>query len=71
MQDYVGRGFRDHQSIFPVINYHLFRSSVTKSTFDKHKQALQKLELRCNQIDSLQGKIAKLEKRGGGDKGAP
>lgn len=66
MQEYVDRGFRDHRSIFPVINYHLFNTSVSRAAFDKHKQAVVKLETRCNLIDSLQAKVAKLEKKGGG-----
>ena len=58
------QGFCDHCSIFPVINYHLFCSSITNTSFDKHRQVVQKLEVLCNQIDSLQAKMTTSWKEG-------
>ena len=64
MQEFLDRGFRDHSSIFPVINFHLYQTTVSRITVDKHvldlKNDIKKIEARCNQIDTLSSKVQKL-----------
>ena len=60
MGEYIDRGFRDHATIFPVINYHLFNTAVTKASLSRQLKV----------YDALAGRIKTLEqqaaKRGGG-----
>jgi hypothetical protein len=64
MAEFVERGFRDHKSIFPVINFHLFQSTAARATVDNFikevRNEVKKIDVRCNQIDSLQAKLQKL-----------
>jgi hypothetical protein len=64
MQRFLDKGFRNHESIFPIINFHLFQASASRTTLDKfvtdfHKD-IKRIETRCNQIDTLQAKMNKL-----------
>ncbi len=64
MQSFINKGFRNHESIFPIINFHLFQSSASKVSVTKFmakvKNDIKKMDTRCNQIDTLQAKLAKL-----------
>ena len=60
MASYIERGFRDHASIFPVINYHLFNTAVTKASLTKQSKACDTLVV-C--VKSLEQQA---NKRGGG-----
>jgi hypothetical protein len=64
MQRFLDKGFRNHESIFPIINFHLFQSSASRTTLEQFISTITKdikrIETRCNQIDTLQGKLQKL-----------
>lgn len=69
MQEFLDRGFRDHPSILPVINFYLYQTTASRITLDKHvldiKNDIKKLDGRCNQIDTLSSKVQKLSNPGG------
>jgi hypothetical protein len=64
MQRFLDKGFRNHESIFPIINLHLFQASASRTTLEQFISSINKdvkrIEARCNQIDTLQGKLQKL-----------
>lgn len=73
MQEFLDRGFRDHTSIFPVINFHLYQTSASRLTLDKTvlelKNDIKKIDSRCNQIDALTSKVQRLSGNNGGGAG--
>jgi hypothetical protein len=64
MQGFLNKGFRNHESIFPIINFHLFQTSASNATLTKFmsdiKNGLKKVDTPCNQIDALEAKLSKL-----------
>ena len=70
MQEFLDRGFRDHTSIFPVINFHLYQTTASRITLDKYylelKTDMKRIDARCNQIDTLSSKVQKLSTTPGG-----
>jgi hypothetical protein len=64
MQHFLDKGFRNHESIFPIINFHLFQAGASRSSLEQFVTTINKdikrMETRCNQIDTLQGKLQKL-----------
>jgi hypothetical protein len=64
MQNFMDKGFRNHESIYPIINFHLFQASASKASLEKFmaevKSDIKSMNTRCNQIDTLQGKLNKL-----------
>jgi hypothetical protein len=64
MQGFLNKGFHNHESIFPIIYFHLFQAGTSKATLTKFvtdiKNDLKKDDTWCNQIDTLQAKLSKL-----------
>ena len=63
MREYREKRFRGHPSIAPVVNFHVFQTRVTKVAFDELNARLVSLANKFSGLDSLQGRVAKLEKK--------
>mmetsp|Transcript_6937 Transcript_6937/g.10101 ORF Transcript_6937/g.10101 Transcript_6937/m.10101 type:complete len:432 (-) Transcript_6937:2302-3597(-) len=63
MKEYREKRFRGHPSIAPVVNFHVFQTSVTKVAFDELNSRMVALSSKFSAFDSLQGRVAKLEKK--------
>jgi hypothetical protein len=63
MKEFREHRFKGHPAIAPVVNFHVFRSRVTKTAFEKLSSAVTALNQRMSNFDSLQGRVAKLEKK--------
>jgi len=49
----LGLVLHNHPSIIPVINLNVFKTRATRVAFLKLRDSMQKLEIRCNMLDSL------------------
>ena len=63
MKEFREYRFKGHPAIAPVVNFHVFRSRVTKTAFEKLNAAVTALNQRMSNFDSLQGRVAKLGKK--------
>ena len=63
MKEYREKRFRGHPSIAPVVNFHVFQTRVTKVAFDELSAKMVALASKFSSFDSLQGRVAKLEKK--------
>ena len=63
MKEYREKRFRGHPSIAPVVNFHVFQTRVTKVAFDELSAKMVALAAKFSGFDSLQGRVAKLEKK--------
>jgi hypothetical protein len=63
MREFREARFKGHPAIAPVVNFHVFRSRVTKSAFEKLNTMVTALTQKMSGLDSLQGRVAKLEKK--------
>lgn len=63
MREFREYRFKGHPAIAPVVNFHVFRSRVTKTAFEKLNTAVLALTQKMSNYDSLQGRVSKLEKK--------
>jgi len=62
MKEYCEKRFHVHPLIAPVMNFHVFQTRVTKVAFDELSAKMVALVAKFLGFDSLQGRVAKLEK---------
>lgn len=65
MKSFTDQRFRNHPSIAPVINVHVFKTRVTKALFDKLAARMKVLETKANQLDSFNNRLRSVERKCG------
>lgn len=63
MQTFKDLRFSHHPIIAPVVNYHVHQTMATKDSVAKMMGQISNLTKQLSHFDSLQGQLAKLEKK--------